>query len=240
MQTIGIIQPAKIGDILICLPIAQYFAKQHIKIYWPITAPIFNMFERHVNYVNFLPVNNNIDTMISESLKILTTYKQLKLAFYFPNTIETSEEFSNQYKYSFDEFKYFLANVPFNEKWNLKIQRNIEREQALYNKLITNPNYIVYHNRASDYHVNYKLDVGNKDYDIIEITDQTDDIFDWIMILEHAKKLILIESCFSNLVDQLHIKTDKILLLKHGYYGQKLQDGTFKGMPRLIENWKII
>ena len=32
----------------------------------------------------------------------------------------------------FDEYKYAIAQVPFHEKWNLKLVRNAERERVLF------------------------------------------------------------------------------------------------------------
>lgn len=239
MKEIVIIQPAKIGDIIICLPIAKSLNDAGYIVHWPILRPYYEMFNRHIDYVNFTPLDNTMWDAIPTIKNIFKNYDMLDLSFYFPNTVPLSEQFSNQNNWSFDEFKYHIAKIDFNEKWNLKITRDYAREQALYDRLITN-DYVVYQNRASDYKVNVNLNMGDYKYDIIELQEQTDDIFDWLTILEKAKKLVLIESCFSNLIDQLHIKTDKILLLKHGYYGNKLTDGTMSGMPRLREDWQLI
>jgi hypothetical protein len=38
----------------------------------------------------------------------------------------------------------------------------------------------------------------------------TDNIFDWLLILEKANLLILIDSCFANLVEQLNMPNTKI------------------------------
>ena len=239
MKSLGIIQPLKIGDIIICLPIAKHYSKLYDKVYWPVLKNYCQMFQNHVDYVEFIPVEYNYNVM-NNARNLVKGSNILELAFNFSDTTESTNSFQRQNTKSFDEFKYTLGGVPFDEKWNLDIKRDYSREEELYQKLIKNPDYVVYQNRASDYVVNFNLNMGDHKYDIIELKDYTNDVFDWLTILERAKKLVLIESCFSNLVDQLHIKTDKILLLKHGYYGAKLDDGTLRGMPRLRENWETI
>ena len=241
MKTLGIIQPCKIGDIIICLPIAKYFYDKNIKVFWPIKSSYYEMFKRHVDYVEFIPIDNDHSKCVENSKRSVKDSDIIDLSFHFPNTDPLSIQYNNQISYTFDEFKYKLADVPFDNKWKLEIKRDIDREILLYNKLIKNKDFIVYQNISSDWAVKYDLNKEDKKYDIINVKDYTDDVFDWITILEKANKLILVESCFSNLVDQLHIKTNKTLLVKHGYYGSLLEDNkTFKGMPRLREDWNLI
>lgn len=241
MNKIAIIQPCKIGDIIICLPIAKYFHDNNNAVYWPIKSCYYEMFKRHIDYVEFIPIDNDHSKCIENSRIAVKECDIIDISFHFPNTDKLSIEYNNQRSYTFDEFKYKLANVPFDNKWNLEIKRDLNREMSLYNKLIKNKDFIVYQNTSSDWSVKYDLNREDKKFDIVNVKDYTDDIFDWITILEKSNKLILVESCFSNLVDQLHIKTDKILLAKHGYYGPILEDNkTPKGMPRLRENWNII
>jgi hypothetical protein len=51
-----------------------------------------------------------------------------------------------------------------------------------------------------------------QDWQTIEIDQQTDSVFDWLKILEGAQSLIMIDSVFANLVDQMHIGDDRYFI----------------------------
>ena len=56
----------------------------------------------------------------------------------------------------FDEYKYAMTGVPFQEKWKLRIKRDAEREEALFQSLeITRP-YVLVHDTGS-------IDRGQRD-----------------------------------------------------------------------------
>ena len=111
-----------------------------------------------------------------------------------------------------DEFKYYVAGVPIRMKWTLDIRRNKDREEALYNRLVDpSKDQLVCHLQSSE----MGLDVNSIPYDatttqLINITaEQTESIFDWLTIIERAHTLIMIDSVFSNLVDQLNLPNQK-------------------------------
>jgi hypothetical protein len=110
----------------------------------------------------------------------------------------------------FDEFKYSKAGVPFLDKWRLSecITRNPQREQKLYDQLVTNPEYMVYHTEGSTFSCEPDLSNIPPEWQQIKITAQTDCVFDWLRILEGGQALVLLDSVFSNLVDQLKIPGD--------------------------------
>ena len=55
-----------------------------------------------------------------------------------------------------------------------------------------------------------------ENFQIVEITTLTDSPFDWIYTIEHASKLLMIDSCFANLTEQLNIPVEKYLILRSG------------------------
>ena len=57
MKRIGIIQPGRIGDILICLPIAKWYYDRGHEIIWPVDSAIIKNFIGYIDYVKFIPVN---------------------------------------------------------------------------------------------------------------------------------------------------------------------------------------
>lgn len=115
----------------------------------------------------------------------------------------------------FDEYKYFVANVPFKQKWNLNLNRNKNRELELYNKLVTGDKpHIVAHLEGSNIKVDSSIIQYDKDkFQLINIDNKTtDNIFDWLHIIETAKLLIMIDSVFFNIVEQLNLPNEKIFL----------------------------
>lgn len=247
-EKITIILPGKIGDIIICLPIAKHFHDVGYDVHWAVYNHLISNFNKgHIDYVTFIPVN--FITAIKDSHDIAKQIggEVLDLSFTCHGCWDNqnSKTFLNQRERTFDEFRYHLANVPFEKKWDLSIIRNKNRELELYSKLVDykkyNEKFVVFQNQASDTNVNFKLDLQGRNYQVIELKPYTDCVFDWITLLEEAKKLVLIESSISNLVDQLKIKTDKILLMKKNYYRDKL-DGRdlYLGTPILKSNWRIV
>jgi len=132
----------------------------------------------------------------------------------------------------FDEYKYAISGVPFSNKWNLVLHRNHERELALYNKLgITKP-YICTHTNGGK---GFKVDIGipkplSDKFQIIEVDCITDNPFDWIYTFEKAAKLFFIDSCFSNMVEQLNLTTEKYFIFR--------SDISFT--PVMKNNWRYI
>lgn len=248
MKKLGIIQPGKIGDIIICLPIAKWYADRGWNVIWPVHKDIINNFIGYVDYVQFIPLND-FNCMAAHQLCFQNSCNRvIDLAFTLPgaNSHNTDWYLNHNDSLSFDEMKYAIAEVPFEEKWNLQIDRNVEYENKLLEELTKGGyptgsewGYVIRQTQSSDTKKDYVWPFW-KDL-TIDITDKTGSVFDWIKLLETAKGHVLIESCFSNLVDQLNIKVpEQILLLKHGYYGDKLKDGHLKGIPRLKLNWKQI
>jgi hypothetical protein len=136
----------------------------------------------------------------------------------------------------FDQYKYAVAGIPFRHKWNLKncIKRNISREQDLYTKLIKNPRYWVIHQHASD--IDYEINTSAIDPEcqIVEITEQTDNIWDWLQILENCEGMILIDSVFANIVDQMDLnpRADR-------YYMRKWNRNV-DGNPVFMNEWTYL
>lgn len=115
----------------------------------------------------------------------------------------------------FDEYKYFVAQVPFKEKWNLSINRNYAREMDLYTKLVDpSRDLIVSHLEGSTLKVSLEdIQYDKSQCQLVNITsDVTSNIFDWLTIIEKADTLIMLDSVFFNLVDQLNLPNKKYFI----------------------------
>jgi hypothetical protein len=232
MKKLGIVLPGNIGDIIISLPIAKYYHDKGYEIHWPIYNIIIENFKNHITYVNFYPLNIQNFNPIEESFKILKEKKCeiLDISFTSPGSWgnENSKRFLDQDELRFDEFRYKLANVPFDEKWNLSFDRILNREELLFNKLVKKE-FCLIHLQGSDVRKDIKI-ANEKDHQIIEIKPETNSIFDWLKIIENAKALVMIDSCFANLIEQFNIKTKKFFIKR----------SQPKTTPTLRNDWILI
>ena len=147
MKKIGIIQPGRLGDIIICLPIAKYYYDQGYQVYWPIFQNYYNDLNEVVDYVKFIPVTNDVYRCIEHAKITLSFIKNIKIfdiAATFPGSDSTEEYVAvgdGKGDETFDMFKYRLCEVPFEQKWNLVFNRNTEDEDYVFNKYVTTDKY---------------------------------------------------------------------------------------------------
>ena len=222
MAKIGIIQTGRIGDIIIALPIAAKFADRGDTVFWPVEDRYLAFVAAAAPYVTFLPIPHDAeraDHAVTLPLEALQE-REVDQTFMLYSTLNglggyqaENEKIAQFLK--IDEYKYAIARVPFSEKWNLKIARNLKREEELFRSLNITRQFICMHRKGS----NVTLDIAlpaewKRDYDIIDIDERASSPFDWILTLERASKLMCIDSLFANLVEQLNLQTEKYLALR--------------------------
>lgn len=215
-RRLGIIQSRGLGDLIIALPIAQHYREQGWDVYWPICEEFYPSMQGAAPWVHWIPVPTDAggEFFYDEPLTRLKNF-QCNDVICLYNFLSNQPTLKDQPFYQiakFDEFKYRKAGVAFHKKWTLNqcITRNPEREQALRQRVVRQPDYLVYHRHGSDnYEAELDLSYLPAEWQQIEITEITDNIFDWLGVLEQAQALILVDSCFSNLVDQLDLPVEK-------------------------------
>lgn len=230
MKTVGLLQPGKLGDLIICLPIARYYFDNNYKVVWPVFHNYIDMFKEVVDYVEFYPVTDNVYHCVSEAKNI---FKELQItniydiAATFPGS-QVTEEYvkagDGMGKEKFDEFKYRKCGVPFELKWNLQYKRNLIKEDKVFTDLIKQTAYDVVSVKHSRGQLPIKFESKNQ---IIEINENYN-IFHWRKVLENAATIALVDSAMANFVEQANIKTKKILLRKPGH-----------PVPTFLNNWII-
>ncbi len=109
----------------------------------------------------------------------------------------------------FDVQFYNQMNVNFSERWeSFYVERDFKKEEDLYNKL--NPNnekYIFVHD---DVERNYKINSQFNKKVIKPIKGLTDNIFDYLKIIENAEEIHCIDSSFRMIIDSLKIEDKKL------------------------------
>lgn len=216
-KKLGIIQSRGLGDVVIALPIAKHYYDQGWDILWPICSEFVSNFQDTVPWIKWIPIPVDNGAFFwdvpMQRLRNFGVDETLCLYQALTGHPEFTDEKFFQYT-KFDQYKYIQAGVPFLDKWKLSecLTRNIQREQALYDRVVKNPNYCVIHLEGSDCRANFDDSVIPEDWQKIYLTPQTDCIFDWLKVLEGAQSLVMVDSVYSNIVDQLHIGTDRYFI----------------------------
>lgn len=219
-KRVGLIQTRGIGDIIIALPIADYFEELGFEVIWPIDERFVPAFTAAKPSITFLPVPAVEDDpksyFLTTPLDLLAKYKcerTIILYSYFGSMNICDTRLSAALK--FDEYKYAVSGVPFDRKWSMKLERDMVREQDLFKSLNIEEEYVCFHGQGSDMINPLTMPLSiSKGMRVVNIESLTDRPFDWLLTLERATKLVLIDSCFSNLVEQMNLGNDKSLILR--------------------------
>jgi hypothetical protein len=233
---IGLIQTRGIGDIIIALPIATALARGGDTVFWPIDAAFVEGFRRAAPWVEFLPVPSGAQAANPRDYFLGIPEGELRargcersLLLYSSVRLDgvrvANEKLAAHLK--FDEYKYAVSGIPFREKWNLEIRRDAARERRLHESLGIRRPYICVHRGGPELEV--ELDIPpdwRREFQFVEVGANTDSPFDWIYTLENAAKLVLVDSCMSNLVEQLGLPNEKYLVLRSpGAYTPVMSNG---------------
>lgn len=220
---IGLIQSCSIGDLIIALPIAQWYIMQGHTVYWPIDIDFYPFMTEAAPGIDFIPAPKpSSDFSFAQALyelphALLEPYqcdKIFSLYQYFNGASEEAINKSYAESLKFDEYKYAVAGVPFTEKWNLRLRRDMAREKALFEQLnITRP-YLLRHQTGRFASADMKLPPNWSELQVVDISEITHNPLDWIYTIENAAKLLMIDSCFANITEQLNIQTEKYLILR--------------------------
>jgi hypothetical protein len=212
---VGLIQASGIGDIIIALPIAKYFVDRGHEVLWPIVEDFVPSFRPAAPYVEFIPIKRERGYLLQVPFQCLKDRACDRIVQPLYSYLKCRNEVTNQglaQFLKFDEYKYAIAGVPFREKWNLAIVRDREREERLFHDVVRSGDFVLAHLRSSEGTAKIDLAPFAKGRQIIEITPRTNNVFDWLSVIERASLRILIDSCFANLTEQLEISGPKVFL----------------------------
>jgi hypothetical protein len=219
-MNIGLIQSSGLGDIVIALPIARAYYEQGHHVHWPIYENHLKSFQEAAPWINWYGIveDGTVGPMYRVPLQLLRTkVDQIICLYHHLREPEYAADPALASVLKFDQYKYAVAKVPFSEKWNLArcLVRNREREKLLFDSVVRQEKYAVAHLDGHDESRDFDFAPAiQRGYQIIRISKATESLFDWLTILEGAGTLVMIDSVFSNLVDQLSIgsRVPKIFL----------------------------
>lgn len=264
-----ILQPGKMGDIVITTPIAQYYADQGYDIYWPVFDNYIGYFDQfpdintfslsssmnpYVYYTNKRIDANDPSVFINAGVDFFQKlsqwfaqqhdqdqYEILDFCFTFPGHFNNV---NNQMTTIFAErnrnwidLKYFLANVPLQERWNYKWTRNLDKEKKLY-QFITS--YAKEKYGSEEYSIVHQYQNG-KPLPVLDVINPINfsyikgyEIYDWTLVLEKAQSIVCVDSCLANYVEVI----PELKSVKKHYLGS--EEPHFHPYMRniLLNNWE--
>lgn len=224
-----IIQPGRLGDILICLPIAKFYKDLGHEVYWPVLSEYSDTFN-NIDYVKPIEIFSGIGNCVSECYKMTGEYdKVIDLSFGFPGSQVNGYHMNTEYASNFVEAKYKLSSVPYENRWNLTFTRNLEKENSLFELKVREMPYTLVHDTGScgklisfqDKHVRVDPTPGYN-------------IFDWYKIALKANSIFCVDSSFCNFIEGVSdFKNNE------KFYVPAKQTGDW-GRTTLNNNWKIL
>lgn len=208
-KRLGIIQSRGLGDLVIALPIAHFYHRQGWEIYWPISEEFMPSMTGAAPWVKWIPVKTDQGPFFFDvPFERLKNFKCDEIICLY-QALTGHPEFTERPEWQitgFDQIKYSIAQVPFLEKWRLSdcILRNAEREQALKDRLgLTGQPYVVVHTEGSNHHAYVDPDWVPDGWDQVKISPLTDNIWDWLGVIEGSEAVITVDSVYANIVDQM-------------------------------------
>jgi len=201
-----IYQPCGIGDIFYSIGIARYYQKLGYRIIWPVIKELLYLKE-YISNIEFYSEEDNFP----------------KKEYYNPNNSEiiNTEDFiflpihrsTDITKDLIMPSKYIISNVPNFWRENFVWNRNIEKENKLYETLgleenedyiFVNQNFIT-PPRTVKYPININFN-GNKIVNMEYIDGYN--VLDWAKIIEKAKGIITIDTCIMYMIDKLNCNSE--------------------------------
>jgi hypothetical protein len=189
-----------LGDQITCNGLVRELYKRHAKLYVYCKVKYFYTIEfmyRDLPNLTVLPLEENGAQHFTDLHRIKNFYK---LSIGSDETVEKSF--------------YRQANVDFNKKFeSFFIQRDEQREQALYSKFNFNSNnYAFIHDDAERGQCVDNNKITDKNLSIFRVNPSyTNNAFDYCKIIENASEIHTIESSFMFLIDLLFKDKNKKL-----------------------------
>ncbi len=243
-KVLCIIQPGRIGDIIIVLPIAKHYHDQGYTIRWPVCSQYLPML-RYADYVEPVDIGPEICGSYQRAKSWYANTcmpagsKELDLAIGFGR----DESGWRAGPLSFDEWKYKEAGLAITKKYNLAINRNQQREEWFMHVMGLDGHkgkYIIAHSDHASCKLHHDWNLPGWTVEVNPVEGFT--VFDWLGVLENAKAIYCVDSCIANMINQLRIGVGK------RYFRSWRQDFEHKSGfdpkgitdPHLADGWEFI
>ncbi len=228
------------GDAIICNGLIRYLLQLNQVVY----IPVLSIFEQSVRFmyrdiqegrVRFIvvpPSDNQYNYIFSEVRKFLKDIHQFNVGF----ALNRNGIYQNlTKKYGLSGVYYQALNLSSDLQYSYyQCDRDLERQEKLYNHLVGDcGQYVFFHD---DKQRQLVIQNFNCPYKIIQPDPvYTNNIFDYSKIIENAKQLHMIDSCFALLADHLDIQN---IAVKNIYKYMRPQQ--LVAQTKYINDFKLI
>jgi hypothetical protein len=217
-RTIGIIQSRGLGDLFIALPIALHYKESgYDRVLWPICEEFISTMTACAPWVEWIGIKTDSSGhFFYRTAEANLVHRGCEEIICLYQYLSNMPELSDPDLFpilKFDQYKYATAGVPFKSKQRLSecIHRDPAAEASVYEQVVQQSKYIVVHLEGSD--VTLNLDFSEAEaagYQVVHIREGvTDNLVNWLKVIEGAEELYLLDSSVSNLVDGLDIHRNK-------------------------------
>ena len=227
MKKLLLIQPGAFGDVIVCAPIAKWYADRGYKVFYPARRK-FHSLLNSLHYLTPILLDEedlHPDWLRSDVMKIIPSVEEydlvINLADRGPHSTAQLPWEKNQ------EAKYRLAGVPREEQYNLVWTRDLVREEFIYDTYVPFDDYAFVHSSSSDKEA---LVLPPISLPIVENhAPEGYTIFDWYKVLMNAKEIYCTESAIHCFCDGIAHKldADRYLLPRVAGKGQLLTTSSF-------------
>jgi len=221
---IGFIQTSAIGDILIALPAAKWYVDRGFDVYWPIDSRFYEFYKKSAPYINFLSVDHNsipIDYWLEKPKSLLKNnhIKDVFILYHYLGTNQGRYDFGQPMhlveSLKFDEYKYAICSAPFEQKWNLDIERDLNAENLILEKISAHVPFKIAHEAPAGKRRNIVDEIEElHDIRTIHPTSLTNNPLDWLSAFEMSQIILCEDSVFANLTEQRNLTQKKYLFLR--------------------------
>lgn len=224
MSSVFIGHPGPYGDIIICAPIAKDYADRGFKVYWPVRVEYLDLVSRF-DYVTPIPLpeinlinkfgdredKNMSDILMGQSIckEMNSTYLHVGDRFVDGITPFATPRLFGE---TIEEKKYRISEVDFSKKHELVWRRDKQKEDELYNIVVSKEPYVFAHLDQSD---GTSVDLPVEDQNVVKcVPIEGYNILDWYKVIMNAQEIYCIESSLHCFVDGLgdRVKSVKYLL----------------------------
>lgn len=214
-KKLQLIQPGRVGDILICLPIAKWYYDKGFIVEWVCPKEYHGLFDG-VDYVSpILSPSGHYDHTIDLSFGLNTSSPVHKIWLERRKSLD-----------SFVRLKYELASVPLSELRTLDYIRNHDKELQLFLKVVHCFPFKLAHTQSS-----YGGSIVLDGEDVIHLKPIPGfSILDWRLVIEKASEVHCIDSSLLNFVDNLNVDAKLFYYPLH----ERAKDGN---QTMITQNW---
>ena len=211
-----LIQAGAFGDLFICAPIAKHYADLGYEVIWPTTKK-FTKIVGLFPYVTHLELDDrelHSDWLRSDTIKTLELLPEINPDLTL-NLADRGPHSTAQRPWEkFEETKYRLSKVPFEEKHSLVWTRDEKKENEIYEKFVGDKEDYIFAHLTNSTSERVGLPIA-ENIKIVEMEEvEGDNIVGWYKVIKNASAVYCVESSIHCFIDGFvkDLKCPKYLL----------------------------